>query len=99
MILSEESLSKQREKARTCLVIKFNGGRVWKKWSNEFKQPDKIKNMKQSVDKLKWLFAVYWKKNAESAAIFDTREHKTIGSHNKIYQYENGEWFQVNYYE
>lgn len=97
--LSEENKELLRQKARTCMVIKFNDGKTWKKWSNEFKQPAKIKNMRQSVDKLKWLFRVYWQNYAHSAAIFDTRVNKTTGAFNKIYQYEDGKWFQVQHYE
>lgn len=94
--LPPEHKALQREKASCKLIVKFNDGNRHTKWSNEWAQPNKFRNISEAINEMFKVFDIYWRKNAHSAVIFDTRIHKDTGAHNKIYQYENGIWKTVN---
>lgn len=89
--LSPEKKALQKEKASCYMVIRFNDGNTWSKWSNEYDQKW-ILNISDAINEMFRIFDKSFRRNTASAAIFDTREHKTIGAHNKIYQFENGTW-------
>jgi len=89
--LSPEKKDQQREKASCYMVIRFHDNKTWSKWSNEFAQAW-INNISVAINEMFRIFDKYFKHAAHSAAIFDTRERKTIGAHNKIYQFEKGVW-------
>lgn len=104
--LTDEQRTTQQTKASCCIVVDFFApitlpdGRVVSrllKWSNEWQQPHKG-DLDVWVNELMRIFEKYWRKNAQSAAIFDTRFQKVrIGSErdpdcNKLYQYENRNW-------
>ena len=94
--LTDEQKAKQQRMATACLVIKFNDGKKFLKWSNEWAQPNKFRNINEAVNELFRLFGKYWEYNTYSAAIFDVRETNDFSAKNKVYQYENGVWQIVN---
>ena len=78
------------------MVVKFHDGNSWSKWSNEYAQPNKFLNISDSINEMFRIVAdPKWRGRVASAAIFDTRTDKRFGSHNKIYQFENGTWKMV----
>lgn len=90
--LTDEQKEKQRQLATACLVIKFNDGNEFKKWSNEWAQPNKFRNISEAINELFRLFGKYWEGSTYSAALFDVRVQKHFSADNKVYQYENGQW-------
>lgn len=82
----------QVEKASCRMIIKFHDGNTWSKWSNEHAQPNRITNISAGVNEFFRVFNHYFTGKVASAAIFDTRISKTCGAHNKIYQFERGNW-------
>ena len=90
--LPDDKKALQKEKASCKLIITFYDGNQHTKWSNEWAQASKIRNISDALNDLFWVFDKYWRAQAFKAVIFDTRIHKHHGAHNKIYQYENGSW-------
>ncbi len=93
--LTDEQKEKQRRMATAYLVVKFNDGNEFRKWSNEWAQPNKLRNISEAINDLFRVFAKYWEHNTYSAAIFDVRVQKYGSAENKVYQYENGVWKTV----
>lgn len=93
--LTEEQKAKQRQMASCYLTIKFQDGRSWSKWSNEWAQPNKFRTISDAVNEMLRICEQYFKGSIFSAAIFDTRTTKTLSAENKIYQYEKGTWQTV----
>ena len=79
--------------ASCFMVVKFHDGNTWGKWSNEHAQA-KIRNISDAINEMFQIVEKSFKgaQKVHSAAIFDTRVHKTTGAFNKIYQYEKGRW-------
>jgi hypothetical protein len=92
--LSPEKKELQKKMASCKMVIKFHDANTWSKWSNEYAQP-RIVNISDGVNEMFRIFEKYFRRSTHSAAIFDTRESKEIGAHNKIYQFEKGVWTMV----
>lgn len=92
--LTPERKALQREKASCYMVIKFQDGGYFSKWSNEHAQAWII-NIGEAVNEMFRIFEKDFRRTTFSAAIFDTRENKKPGAHNKIYQYEKGVWTMV----
>ena len=94
--LSPEKAEKQKAMASCYMVVKFQDGKTWSKWSNEHAQA-KIQNISDAINEMFRIIDKSFKGslNVHSAAIFDTRVHKKTGAFNKIYQYEKGSWQMV----
>lgn len=93
--LSDEDKAKQKAAASCFMFVKFQDGNQFGKWSNEHAQPHKFRHIGDSINEMFRIFEKSFRATAVSGAIFDTREHKMLGAHNKVYQYENGVWMQV----
>ncbi len=97
--LSPEKKAKQKEMASCFMVLKFHDANTWGKWSNEYAQASKIRNISDAINEMFRIFEKYFRGNVASGAIFDTRKDKKLGAHNKIYQFEKDSWTIVQAFE
>lgn len=90
--LPPEKRDAQKAMATCYMVITFHDSNTWSKWSNEHAQPNKLRNINDSINEMFRICEKYFKGKMHSAAIFDVRVHKVAEAHNKIYQFEKGFW-------
>lgn len=91
--MKPEDKEKMINESMAVLQVQFhNQTRPLKFWSKCGQR--KHRNINEAINHLMWMVSGYdkWKGTIHSAAIFDTREVKTSGSYNKVYQFENNRW-------
>lgn len=101
--LPPETVERKRQMSSVALVVEFEDGNVRKFWTNEFTasfpkwKRGQIFTLSDEFKSWEFFKSPKYYGKIRTAAIFDTRNDKTLNQEYKLFSYSRGLWYSENY--